>query len=380
MKIMHRLIVAIALISVCSARAFAQRVDGSGVRVNGVSQQSIAAAYIGNAFCLNLTTSDVYIARVGTNDIGFYTGATSCGVGGTPRFDVSATAVTSGVPVLVPNGSATNPGVSFALHTGDGLYYNGGPGLGRAGTGYFELDSVGFKIINAVPLAFSATSQGAADVFLVHSAAKTIRFDADGASGALTLVDVKGPLTVSGALVSGGNLTFGAGSLLQSSGRAIMFSPTTSAWTWRNVGQTAGFRIDIPVDGTAQCLADGGGDTCILKANVLNPTGAQQINGALLVSATAPTVSAGFGSAVAGTVTANTGTEVIRVTVGTNAGGTTGTLTFPAAPTGWACELHDVTTTTDLTRQTGFTTTTAAFSTTVAWTTGDVLVGKCGPF
>ncbi len=119
----------------------------------------------------------------------------------------------------------------------------------------------------------------------------------------------------------------------------------------------------------------------VFKAPVLNATSTYKINDAVLVSATAPTVSAGFGSTSPGTVTKNTGTLIVVVTVGTNAGGTTGTLTFPAAPTGWGCSAVDSTNPADLTRLTSWTTTTATFTTTVAWTTGDVIVFTgCGPF
>lgn len=160
---------------------------------------------------------------------------------------------------------------------------------------------------------------------------------------------------------------------------AIQYSfPTTSTTNdartfFRN--RTSDNSIDLLIQ-----TANTYGIATVKVNGTLNAVTAYQVNGALAISATAPTVSAGFGSTSPGTVTNNTGTLVVHVTVGTNAGGTTGTLTFPAAPTGWACELHDVTNTADLTRQTAYTTTTAAFATTVAWTTGDHLVGVCGPF
>ena len=109
-------------------------------------------------------------------------------------------------------------------------------------------------------------------------------------------------------------------------------------------------------------------------------TAYQTSTGVLMISSTPPTVASGFGSSAAGTVTNGASTLSFLVTVGTNAGGTTGVLTLPTALVGWSCSLSDVTNTLDLTRQTAYSVTSASFSTTVAWTTGDKLVGMCGPF
>jgi hypothetical protein len=198
----------------------------------------------------------------------------------------------------------------------------------------------------------------------------------------------------SGAIYGGGSLTlgidgavgtwvFGAdGSLLGATGTyplgwlssTRMTAPTNGQFNITNSTATSGIGFDVTTDGTL--AVRNRAQNAYGTVNALS----YQVSGTTAIATTAPSVASGFGSSSAGTVTYNTGTLAVVVTVGTNAGGTTGTLTFPSAPHGWAVSLSDVTTTTDLTRQTGYTQTTAAFSTTVAWTTGDVLVGIAVPF
>lgn len=100
---------------------------------------------------------------------------------------------------------------------------------------------------------------------------------------------------------------------------------------------------------------------------------------ALAVSNTLPTISAGFGTSP--TLTAANGTAAFLVTIGAGGTASTGTITFPAALTGWVVQLTDVTTNASfVTSQTGGSTTTATvqnYSRTtglgIAWTAGDVL-------
>ena len=97
----------------------------------------------------------------------------------------------------------------------------------------------------------------------------------------------------------------------------------------------------------------------------------------LSFSSTAPTVSAGFGTSpsIAGTSTSFT------ITIGTGGTADTGTVTFPAAATGWVCQCNDVTNNASfVTSQTGGSTTTATFQnysrttgSAIAWTAADVL-------
>ncbi len=64
------------------------------------------------------------IEQVATNDLGVFTGAANC-LGGTQRFDVSATAVTFGVKALFPDGTAAAPSLAFASTPLAGIANNG---------------------------------------------------------------------------------------------------------------------------------------------------------------------------------------------------------------------------------------------------------------
>ena len=66
------------------------------------------------------------------------------------------------------------------------------------------------------------------------------------------------------------------------------------------------------------------------------------LNGAILASGTAPTVASGFGTSPS--ISAANGSAVFTLTIGTSTTGVqTGTLTMPAATTGWACACQNVT-------------------------------------
>jgi hypothetical protein len=103
----------------------------------------------------------------------------------------------------------------------------------------------------------------------------------------------------------------------------------------------------------------------------------------LLLSNTAPTISAGFGTSPS--VTANNGTAAFRINVGTGGTATSGTIGLPTAATGWNCFATDFTTpaTGHAIKQTGGTATTAILSnynnagTLTAWTASDILVVSC---
>ena len=113
------------------------------------------------------------------------------------------------------------------------------------------------------------------------------------------------------------------------------------------------------------------------------------LGGTLLISATEPTLS-GFGTSPS--VTAFNGTAAFAIDVGTGGVATTGTITLPAATTGWNCYVENVTGTganrlDQRTVQTGGTTTTAVVqnqtvTTGVAlvWTASDELRLACFAF
>jgi hypothetical protein len=107
----------------------------------------------------------------------------------------------------------------------------------------------------------------------------------------------------------------------------------------------------------------------------------------LLCSATAPTISSGFGSTPS--ISANNGTCSFRVNVGTGGAASTGVIGLTGATTGWNCWCNDLTTlsTGNTTcKQTASTTTTATIeevsdvAVVTAWASGDILSVTCFGF
>lgn len=107
----------------------------------------------------------------------------------------------------------------------------------------------------------------------------------------------------------------------------------------------------------------------------------------ILVSATAPTISSGFGTSPS--VPNNNGTAAFTVNVGTGGAASAGVITMPAANTGWNCTVFDLTAQAANaadreTRQTASTTTTVTVQNqtlstgaALAWTASDILRLSC---
>ena len=115
-------------------------------------------------------------------------------------------------------------------------------------------------------------------------------------------------------------------------------------------------------------------------ATIVNATTSVQINGILLCSATAPTISSGFGTSPS--IVANNGTCAFQVNVGTGGTASSGVIGLPTATTGWVATCTDITTadaTRLITKQTASTTTSATvgnFNTSgvaAAWAASDKL-------
>lgn len=64
-------------------------------------------------------------------------------------------------------------------------------------------------------------------------------------------------------------------------------------------------------------------------------------NGHVLFSATAPTISSGFGTSPS--IVASNGAAAFEVNVGTGGSATTGVIAMPTATTGWNCSVTDLT-------------------------------------
>lgn len=131
------------------------------------------------------------------------------------------------------------------------------------------------------------------------------------------------------------------------------------------------------------------GDKLSVKGGFLNAKGGLRLNSVLLASSTAPTISSGFGSTPS--IVSSNGSAAFTVNVGTGGSATGGVLTMPAAATGWACSVNDITAAAGHvaynTRQTASSTTsvtvenqTTSSGAAVAWAASDVLRFTCSPY
>lgn len=106
---------------------------------------------------------------------------------------------------------------------------------------------------------------------------------------------------------------------------------------------------------------------------------------AIVFSATAPTVSSGFG--VGASITAGNATS-FRLNVGTGGAAQTGVVGLPTASTGWNCTARDITTNASfVTDQTASSVSSATFQNysrttglAIAWTASDILGISCAAF
>lgn len=110
------------------------------------------------------------------------------------------------------------------------------------------------------------------------------------------------------------------------------------------------------------------GVTGIITGQMLGVTAAGTGTAHVLFSGTTPTITGFAGTGAA--VSASNGSTVLDINVGTVAPGNTGTITFPAATTGWVCNCYNKTTTTAVNKiiVTSDTTTTCVIAQVVAST------------
>jgi hypothetical protein len=102
--------------------------------------------------------------------------------------------------------------------------------------------------------------------------------------------------------------------------------------------------------------------------------GALTWKGAVLIGATAPTISSGFGTSPS--IVNSNSPAAFTVNVGTGGVATSGVIGLPTATTGWSCFANDRTNNT-VTRQTATTTTSATFTAAAAWAASDILNISC---
>jgi hypothetical protein len=94
----------------------------------------------------------------------------------------------------------------------------------------------------------------------------------------------------------------------------------------------------------------------------------------LLIGATAPTISSGFG--LGASIVNNNGPAAFTVNVGTGGGASNGVLGLPTAANGWACFATDRNSNI-VTRETATTTATATLTAPTPWGGGDILQVQC---
>lgn len=163
----------------------------------------------------------------------------------------------------------------------------------------------------------------------------------------------------------------GTGTVTISPAGALTINPTTAS------------ALDNTVIGGGTPLA--GTFTTETAAND-NATTAYKLNGVLLASVTAPTITTGFGTSPS--IPHANGTAAFTINVGTSNTGT-GELTLPTAPNGWACNFVDSTTVSATVFKTQSVPTDATHVTlqnysdaaaTHAWVDSDILTGTCLPY
>lgn len=124
------------------------------------------------------------------------------------------------------------------------------------------------------------------------------------------------------------------------------------------------------------------GNTILSNVSASGKISIGSSTGHVLFSATAPTISSGFGTGAS--ITHSNGTGAFTINVGTGGTATTGVIGFPAATAGWVVSCTDITTqnaTVDITKQTSATNSTTAASignftdlgVAGAWAASDVL-------
>jgi hypothetical protein len=244
--------------------------------------------------------------------------------------------------VLAVDGSVSAPSVSFAGDTGTGFYRAGAGDVRFATSGVAQFRIVANNIVlrDAEALSWSSTSDpgGSADTTLAR-----------GTPGRFTFTGTAGPM-----LQLGGTTSSFAG--LKGNGTTIE-AKTADDSAYANVTAN-GFQF---------------------RGNINNL-------GTLVISATAPTISSGFGTS-ASVVNPN-GTAAFTVNVGTGGAASSGVIGLPAASHGWFCDaLLENQLPTIQTKQSASTTTTVtitnytvATGATAAWAASQIVVLSCFPY
>lgn len=184
-------------------------------------------------------------------------------------------------------------------------------------------------------------------------------------------------LTVTSGFIDLRNTANASGIRFGQPGTSALMYDSAAGWEFDALSGAAVLTCN---HGTQQCTA-----VTALNSPVINSTAVFRLNGNTYISTTAPTLGAGWGTSP--TIVGSNGTAVFQINVGTGGTATNGTITLPAATTGWFCTCEDVTTintTVARCRQTGLGTTTSvnignytSADIAGAWASSDKILVSC---
>jgi hypothetical protein len=376
------------------------------------SLNASAAATCATVALLTDTSGTLTVARGGT-------GLTSGTSGGILAFTASGTLASSGAltanALVLGGGAGVAPSAMGSLGTTTTVLHGNAAGAPTFGAVSLTADVSGilpvanggtnnafFTVSGPATSAKTYTFPNATTTILTTNAAVTTAQGGTGiasyttgdllqASGATTLAALAATST-GNALISGGVGTVSSwgkigltthvsGTLAATNGGTGMASYTTGDLLYASSSTTLAARAAVAV---GQVLISQGTSTAPVWS--ASPRVTSLLLGAdVALSATAPTVSSGFGTSPAITGTAAS----FRIDVGTGGSATAGVLTMPAATTGWNCHVENLTATTanamdQRTVQLGSTTTTVSIENqtistgaALAWTANDIVGGTC---
>ena len=328
-----------------------------GTNYVGISCQNRASLAIATTATATSTTAQLWTCPVA----GMQQFRARLSGGSTGTVTVTATALPMVSQVLRSGDSIALPG-SYTI--GDLLYANSANSVTNladvASGSYLRSGGVG-----AAPVWSTLT--------LPNAATTGDLLQASGSNAVGTLADV-----AAGSYLRSG----GVGAAAGWSTTTLPNSATTGDLVFASGSNAYG---NLAAVASGQVLASAGTSTA--PAYTANPsvtsasvTGSYKVNNVLLCSATAPTISSGFGTSPS--IANNNGTCAFTVNVGTGGTATSGVIGLPTATTGWVVNCTDLTTnsaTVFVTKQTATTTTTATVgnfntsATAAAWAASDVL-------
>lgn len=152
-------------------------------------------------------------------------------------------------------------------------------------------------------------------------------------------VDLNGNIKakVSGAQTAITSIAFANGTILT--------APANGQFNVTNAANTAGIGFDVTFDGLLSIRNRAQNAVGNIQGGTIFQSGGgggYDLNGAVIIVATAPTISSGFGGTPS--VPTNNGTAAFTINVGTGGAATSGVIGMPTATNGWVVKCDDLTT------------------------------------